>query len=97
MPSAASPFFVPKSTPGAQPFVRSMIKVKEKQEANKLVDQCLLWSDIPFNFARNPFYVSMFKVVAIVGPRYKPPTYEELKGPILDNEKANCTTKLQEL
>ena len=43
----------------------------------------------PFHFARNPFYVPMFKVDAIVGPRYKPPTYEELRGPILDDEKAD--------
>jgi hypothetical protein len=51
------------------------------------VGRCLLWSDIPFNFARNPFYVSMFEVASIVGSGYKPPTYDELRGPILQNEK----------
>jgi hypothetical protein len=61
------------------------------------VGRCLLWSDIPFNFARNPFYVSMFEAASIVGPRYKPPTYDELRGPILQNEKADCTQRLQEL
>ena len=97
MPSTTSPFFVLRSTIGAQPSIRSMIKVKEKQEADKLVDRCLLWSHIPFNFSRNPFYVSVFEVVAIVGQGYKPPTYEDLRGPILDNEKVDCTAKLQDL
>jgi hypothetical protein len=39
----------------------------------------------------------MFEAASIVGPRYKPPTYEELREPILQNEKANCTQRLQEL
>jgi hypothetical protein len=97
MPTTTSPFFVPRSTPSAQPSIGSMFKKKEKEEADKIVGRCLLWSDTPFNFARNPFYVSMFEVVAIVGPGYKHPTYEELRGPILQNEKANCTQRLQEL
>jgi hypothetical protein len=93
MPIATSPFFVPRSTSGAQPSIGSMLKIKEK-EADKIVGRCLLWSDIPFNFAKNPFYVSMFEVVTIVGPEYKPPTYEELRGPILQNEKVDCTQRL---
>jgi hypothetical protein len=71
VPTATSPFFVPRSTPDAQSSIRSMLKIKEKEETNKIVGKCLLWSDIPFNFAKNPFYVSMFEVIAIVGPGYK--------------------------
>jgi hypothetical protein len=75
-----------------------MVKIKEKQEADKLVGRCFLWSDIPFSIAKNnPFYQSMFDVVAIVGLRYKAPTYDELRGPILQNEKVNCTRRLEEL
>jgi hypothetical protein len=91
MPTTTSPFFVPRSTPSVQPFIRSMLKIKEKEEADKIVGRCLLWSDIPFNFSKNPFYMSRFEAVAIVGPGYKPPNYEELRGPILQNEKADCT------
>jgi hypothetical protein len=98
MPSTTSSFFVPRTTPGAQPSIRSMVKIKEKQEADKLVGKCFLWSDIPFNIAKNnPFYQSMFDVVAIVGPGYKAPTYDELRGPILQNEKVDCTSRLEEL
>jgi hypothetical protein len=38
----------------------------------------------------------MFDVVAIVGPGYKAPTYDELKGLILQNEKVDCTHRLEE-
>lgn len=52
--------------------------------------RCQLWSDIPFNFAKKQFYVSMFKAVAIVDSTYKPATCEELRGPILQNEKVDA-------
>ena len=73
-----------------------MVKVKEKEYANKLIGRCLLWSAIPFNFAKNPFYVQMFEAAALVGGGFKPPTYEELRGPILQDEKADCTRRLEE-
>ena len=66
-----------------------MYKIKEKKEADKLVGRCLMWSDIPFHFARNPFCVKMFEAAAVVGPGYKPLTYEELRGPILADEKVD--------
>jgi hypothetical protein len=73
MPSSTSSFFVPRTTPGAQPSIRSIVKIKEKQEVDKLVGKCFLWSDIPFNIAKNnPFYQPMFDVVAIVGPGTRP-------------------------
>ena len=58
-----------------------MVKVKENTNANKLIGRCLLWASIPFNFAKNPFYVFMFVAVAIVGLGFKTPSYEELRGP----------------
>ena len=67
---------MPRWTLGGQPSIRSMVKVKEKADAHKLIGRCLLWSAIPFNFAKNPFYVSMFEAAAIVGPGFKPPSYE---------------------
>ena len=73
------------------------MKVKEKADASKLIGRCLLWSAIPFNFAKNPFYVSMSEATTIVGPGFKPPSYEELRGPILQDEKADCTLRLEEL
>jgi len=95
--STTSPFFVSRTSHGSQPGIMSMIKLKEKREADKLVGRCLLWSDVPFSIAKNnPFYQSMFEAVAIVGPGYKAPSYEELRGPVLQNEKADCATRLED-
>jgi hypothetical protein len=40
--SSTSPFFVGRSTPGGQPSIRSLIKRKETEEADKLVAKCFL-------------------------------------------------------
>jgi hypothetical protein len=62
------------------------------------VGKCFLWSYIPFNIAKNnPFYQHMFDAVAIVGRGYKAPTFKELREPILQNEKVDCTSRLGEL
>ena len=95
--SSTSPFFVPRSTPGGQPSIRSLVKTREKEEADKLVAKCLLWSDISFNLARNPFYHSMFEAAAIVGPGYRGPSYHDLRGSLLQGEKADCTQRLTQL
>jgi hypothetical protein len=98
MPSTSSPFFVPRSVPRGQPSIRSIIKTREKEEADKIVARCFLWSDIPFNIAKNnPFYHSMFEAVAIVGLGYKGPSYNDLRGPLLQGEKTDCTKRLVEL
>jgi hypothetical protein len=84
IPPSPSSYFVSRTTPGAQPSIRSMVKQKEKEESDKLVGKCFLWNDIPFNIAKNnPLYQPMFDAVDVVGPRYKAPNYEELRGLIL--------------
>jgi hypothetical protein len=96
-PSTSSPFFVPRSVPRGQPSIRSMVKKKE-EEADRIVARCFLWSDIPFNIAKNnPFYHSMFEVAAIVGPGYRGPSFNDLRGPLLQGEKTDCTKRLGEL
>jgi hypothetical protein len=48
-----------------------IIKTREKEEDDKLVARCFLWSDIPFDIAKNnPLYHSMFEATTIFGPRY---------------------------
>ena len=62
-----------------------------------LVAKCLLWSDISFNLARNPFYHSMFEAAGIVGLGYRGPSYHDLRGRLLQGEKADCTQRLAQL
>jgi hypothetical protein len=96
-PSSTSSYFVMRTTPGGQPSIRSLIKRKETEEADKLVAKCFLWSDIPFNIANNPFYHSMFEAVAIVVPGYRGPSYQDLRGRLLQGEKVDCTKRLAQL
>jgi hypothetical protein len=87
-----------RSVPRGKPFIPSIVKTKEEEESNKIVARCFLWSDIPENIAKNnPFYNFMFEVAAIVGPRYKGPSFNDLRGLLLQGEKANCTKKLGEM
>jgi hypothetical protein len=94
-PSASSPFFEPRLVPRGQPSIRSMVR---KKEADKIIAKCFLWSDIPFNIAKNnPFYHSMFEATAIVDPGYKGPSFNDLRGPLLQGEKTNCIKILGKL
>jgi hypothetical protein len=61
-----------------------VLKKKKKKEADKVVGRCLFWSDIPLNITKNnTFWQPMCDAIAVVGPGYKIPTFEELRGPIL--------------
>jgi hypothetical protein len=72
---------------------------KEKQEANRVVGRCLFWSDISLSITKNnPFFQSMCDVIAIVGLKYKFPTYKKLQGGgILQSEKNDICTRLEDL
>lgn len=95
-PSISS-FFVLRTTAGSQPGIKSSMKKKEKAEVDRLVSGCLLWSDVPFKISKtNPLYQPMFDVVALVGLGYKAPTFAELRGPLLQDEKNDCTARLAE-
>ena len=94
MPSSASPH-VASASHSRQPSVRTMLKQREKDEADRLVTKCFLWGDVPFNIAKNnPYYHAMFQAV---GPDYRGPSYNDLRGRLLDEEKVDCTRRLDEL
>jgi hypothetical protein len=61
------------------------------------VERCLFWSDIPLSITKNnPFWQPMCDAIVVVGPRYKIPTFEELWGPILQEEKVDINSILAE-
>jgi len=95
--TARSSFFVPQTRAGAQPGIKSLVKKKEKQEANKVMGRCIFWSDLPLSITKtNPFWQPMCDAIAVVGPGYKSATYEELQGPILQAEKQDINSRLAE-
>ena len=94
----SSSYFVPRTTLGAQPSIKSLVKKREKKEADKVMAKCLYWSDLPLSITRNnPFWQPMCDAIAIVGPGYRSATYEELRGPLLQGEKKDINSRLAEL
>jgi hypothetical protein len=90
-------FFVLLTTPGAQPSIRSLLKKKEKEEADRDVGRFIFWSDIPLSITKNnSFCQSMCDAIVVVGPGYKSPTFEELWGAILQEEKKDINSRLAE-
>ena len=80
----ASSFFVPCIGVGAQPSIKSVIKKRDKVEADRVMGMCFYRSDIPLSMTKNnPFWQLMYDAIAIVGPGYKSATFEELRGPFL--------------
>jgi hypothetical protein len=90
-------FFVPRTSTGAQPSIKSMLKKRKKEEADRVMERCLFWSHIPLSITKNnPFWQSMCDVIDVVGPGYKSLTFEELQGPILQAEKMDINSRLTE-
>eukprot|EP00253_Pinus_taeda_P025528 PITA_25528 len=74
-----------------------MLKRTEKEQADKLLAKFLLWNDIPFSIVRNnPFFQPAVDAIASVFPGYKIPSYHDFKGRILQNEKRDCTQRLED-
>src|SRR5713101_4247053 len=75
VPSSTSPYVASYSR---QPSVRTMLKQREKEEADRIGTKCFLWGDVPFNIAKNnPYYHAMFQATGTVGPYYRGPSYNE--------------------
>eukprot|EP00253_Pinus_taeda_P035608 PITA_35608 len=83
---------------GAQPGIKSLVKKKEKQEADGVMGWCIFWCDLPLSITKtNPFWQPMYDAIAVVGPGYKSAPDEELQGPILQAEKQDVNSRLAEL
>jgi hypothetical protein len=76
----------------------SLVKKREKEEADMVMGRCLYWSDIPLRITKNNlFWQLMCDVIVVVGPGYKSATFEELWGKILQVEKKDINSRLTEL
>lgn len=91
----ASSYFVPCIGAGAQPSIRSVVKKREKKEADRVMGRCLFWSDIPLSIVKNnPYWQLMCDAIAKVGPGYRSATFDDLRGPILQAEKRDINERL---
>ncbi|XP_025692532.1 uncharacterized protein [Arachis hypogaea] len=78
------PMFAPRTTPGAQPSIKSVMQNKEAiHEVDKRFAQWLLDCKIPFNAVMSPYFQDMLDGVAGIGPGYKGPSYDKLRVHLL--------------
>ncbi|XLU24370.1 hypothetical protein S245_060436, partial [Arachis hypogaea] len=85
------PMFAPRTTPGAQPSLKSVLQNKEAiHEVDKRFAQWLLDCKILFNAVMSPFFQDMLDGVAGIGPGYKGPSYDKLRVHLLADLKREC-------
>ncbi|QHN83263.1 uncharacterized protein DS421_20g703220 [Arachis hypogaea] len=78
------PMFAPRTTPGAQPSIKSALQNKEAiHEVDKRFARWLLDCKIPFNAVMSPYFQDMLDGVAGIGPGYKGPSYDKLRVHLL--------------
>ncbi|XP_025637033.1 uncharacterized protein [Arachis hypogaea] len=78
------PMFAPRTTPGAQPSIKSVLQNKEAiHEVDKRFARWLLDCKIPFNAVMSPYFQDMLDGVAGIGPGYKGPSYDKLRVHLL--------------
>ena len=81
-------YFIPRTTPGAQPSIKSVLVGKEKKwRVDMFVARWMYDACIPINAVNSSYYQPMFNVVASYGPGYRGPNYHALRVPLLRDAK----------
>ena len=79
-------YFAPRTTPGAQPSIRSSLATKAMID-NAKMNVARWWHhyNVPFYASQSPYYQPMIDSIAAIGPGFKGPSFYELRGPLLKN------------
>ena len=81
-------YFAPKTTPGAQPSLKSVFQSKEKvRQVDMAIARWMYDNCIPFNAMNSVYYQRMIDAVAVAGPSYKGPSYHAIWVPLLRDQK----------
>ena len=81
-------YFAPRTTPGAQPGIRSALAGKEAiHRADLAVVRWLYDCCIPFNALNSVYFQKMVDAIAAIGPGYKGPTYHAARTRLLQDIK----------
>ncbi|XP_075665887.1 uncharacterized protein LOC142635638 [Castanea sativa] len=79
-------YFASRTTPGAQPSIRSALATKAMVDNAKMnVARWWYHSNVPFYASQSPYYQLMIDSIASIGPGFKGPSFYELRGPLLRN------------
>jgi hypothetical protein len=78
-------YFLPRTTPGAQPTIKNVIQSKERVEKCDLaIAKWFLDASIPFNAANSPYFQPAVDALCSIGAGYKVPTMHALRGNLLN-------------
>ena len=81
-------YFAPRTTPGAQPSLKSVFQSKERvRQADMAIARFLYDNCIPFNVVNSVYYQKMIDAIATAGPSYKGPSYHAVHVPLLRDQK----------
>ena len=81
-------YFAPRTTPGAQPGLKSVFQNKEKvRQADMAIARWMYDNCIPFNAVNSVYYQRMIDAVAAIGLGYKGPSYHAVWVPLLRDQK----------
>lgn len=88
-----SSYFEPRTTPGAQPSITSILKKNEKKHADLMIAKLIYYEGCAITITNNPFWQPAFDAACAVGPGYKAPTLAEMKGTLIRDLKQECTDR----
>ncbi|KAK9990797.1 hypothetical protein SO802_025782 [Lithocarpus litseifolius] len=81
-------YVAPRTTPGAQTSIKSVLAGKEKKlRVDMVIARWMYDACISINAVNSSYYQPMLNVVASYGPRYKGPNYHALRVPLLSEAK----------
>ncbi|XP_022871119.1 uncharacterized protein LOC111390332 [Olea europaea var. sylvestris] len=77
-------YFMPRTGPGNQPTIKSVLQSKEAIEKCDLtLSKWMIDSCIPFNAVHSVYYQQSIDAIASMGPGYKGPNFHSLRGYLL--------------
>ncbi|XP_019415875.1 PREDICTED: uncharacterized protein LOC109327261 [Lupinus angustifolius] len=89
-------FFMPRTTVGAQPTLKSVLQSKEVIEKCDLaISKWMIDASVPFNAVNSAYYQPMIDAICAMGPGYKAPNFYRVRGSLL-NKWVDDTKKLVE-
>ncbi|KAK9271764.1 hypothetical protein L1049_002127 [Liquidambar formosana] len=81
-------YFSPRTTPGAQPSIKSVLANKEAvHRADMAIARWVYDTCIPINAVNSIYYQPMWDAVLAIGPGYKALTYHVIRIPLLRDAK----------
>ncbi|CAN1317604.1 hypothetical protein LINPERPRIM_LOCUS30494, partial [Linum perenne] len=80
-----------RTTRGAQPGIKSALASKDViHTAHLLIAKWFYDCCIPFHATRSPYFQQSFTATCAIGPRFKVPSYHDIRVPLISDCKRQC-------